>query len=190
MSMRTGRVSVPSSSGHRPDASSGTVECVGERSQSLLHQGIGRTDSLGSAARHGERLSPFFIRASAGRCRPTRAASEFESQSLLHQGIGRTRLRWQASSWRSCLSPFFIRASAGPASAACWRQCNGLSPFFIRASAGRLVIGYRRRRVGSQSLLHQGIGRTVRRHRLRLRLRVSVPSSSGHRPDLPCSTHP
>ena len=83
-------VSVPSSSGHRPDSSRLRCEIRG-RSQSLLHQGIGRTRRLSrSDRRYG--LSPFFIRASAGRncaC---------------------------AAQQRNCLSPFFIRASAGPAS--------------------------------------------------------------------------
>ena len=58
-------------------------------SQSLLHQGIGRTEQ-------------YII-----------SEKKFLSQSLLHQGIGRTMPRFLASGGGPRLSPFFIRASAG-----------------------------------------------------------------------------
>ena len=153
------------------------------RSQSLLHQGIGRTQSGHALNRLLSGLSPFFIRASAGR-RTGRAM--------------RPQIR---------LSPFFIRASAGRRLPNRQHARIRLSPFFIRASAGRSLRWIRAATVESQSLLHQGIGRTSCDSRAigsdsslspffirasagpdcsqadAQAADVSVPSSSGHRPD-------
>ena len=154
-----------------------------------------------------KRLSPFFIRASAGRGAGSRTSGSTMSQSLLHQGIGRTGLlggEWRQyrvsvpsssghrpdegtsppRSNRLCLSPFFIRASAGHCSAISRGKPRGLSPFFIRASGGPLLRYPGPTALESQSLLHQGIGRTTTGSRTSDETLVSVPSSSGHRPDM------
>ena len=154
--------SVPSSSGHRPDMTHRQMIFL-VASQSLLHQGIGRTALLA----HGMRREA--------------------SQSLLHQGIGRT----------PDVAPRCRRTAVSVPSSSGHRPDDvdrlndlfrdGLSPFFIRASAGRGEIGPLGADIKSQSLLHQGIGRTAISANIVNQLRVSVPSSSGHRPDIKSS---
>ena len=149
-------VSVPSSSGHRPD-SIVTKSAIFRSSQSLLHQGIGRT------------------------MLPACLITFVRSQSLLHQGIGRTSHNCSAEEAES-LSPFFIRASAGRVFPLPMEIRIGLSPFFIRASAG--LKGYDKEVTGpglSPFFIRASAGRLPSPRRLSET--VSVPSSSGHRPD-------
>ena len=249
-------VSVPSSSGHRPDGIDAHSGHALGLSPFFIRASAGPDRTL---ARQGwSCLSPFFIRASAGRPSARTLARRHRSQSLLHQGIGRTHA---PTSWpQQCnasqsllhqgigrtlciadkeyctgLSPFFIRASAGrgqtpaigsglvsvpsssghrpdldcdthgksfavsvPSSSGHRPDISrsvvammpfGLSPFFIRASAGRTIVPLSRSHWRSQSLLHQGIGRTEHRSMTRTGNLVSVPSSSGHRPDLRSTVH-
>ena len=153
------------------------------KSQSLLHQGIGRTWVFGLLV-HNQ-----------------------WSQSLLHQGIGRTNLRI----WETQMSLVSVPSSSGHRADLADDQHQlryiRLSPFFIRASGGPFRKTAATQQLASQSLLHQGIGRTwntwpIAKHAVsqsllhqgigrtaisltisRLGL-VSVPSSSGHRADL------
>ena len=155
-----GRVSVPSSSGHRPDRRQCTTLARRHRSQSLLHQGIGRTAPSTSLPSSAGRLSPFFIRASAGRSERTCMPSTAWSQSLLHQGIGRTHARtpghrllvWSQSLLHQGIGRTLLRYA--------W-QVLALSQSLLHQGIGRTAS---RSAVAmcrwSQSLLHQGIGRT------------------------------
>ena len=104
-------VSVPSSSGHRADPR--VVRTGHERlSQSLLHQGIGRTE--------------------AGLC----AGAVVGSQSLLHQGIGRTRDEKSLTESGRVSVPSSSGHRADRSCPAGSESHSGLSPFFIRASGG------------------------------------------------------
>ena len=152
-------------------------------SQSLLHQGIGRTHA-GSLPGLSHQVS---VPSSSGH-RPDvemiRSVHDIPSQSLLHQGIGRTLVSCPRRGGLR-LSPFFIRASAGRDKQKISIIAVGLSPFFIRASAGpkgggRIDVS-RFVSVPSSSG-HRPDPRAAPRS-LPPQVRVSVPSSSGHRPD-------
>ena len=106
-------------------------------SQSLLHQGIGRTERVGDAPRRRK------------------------SQSLLHQGIGRTAKNHHSTRARRVSVPSSSGHRPDEPSFPPPPPFAGLSPFFIRASAGPLGCVVQREAEMSQSLLHQGIGRTI-----------------------------
>ena len=201
-SVPTRRVSVPSSSGLRPDITAPTatasmgfssffirtsagrrmcgndVEVVGFSSffirtsaglldrgrnlctvsfQFLLHQDFGRTVLEGIDLSNTQ--FQFLLHQDFGRTRLSRQdVRSLRFQFLLHQDFGRTHVRIVPHG-REGFSSFFIRTSAGLYAAVVWVGEVCFSSFFIRTSAGRTSPP------------------------LRGRHRVSVPSSSGLRPD-------
>ena len=197
---RVGRVSVPSSSGLRPDRAGGGGGGRGAF-QFLLLQDFGRTCG-GSLLRPCRCFSSFFFRISAGRrCCPCCPRRLF--QFLLLQDFGRTYPR------RRCpcvprFSSFFFRTSAGQA---CPPSADlvmfqflllqdfgrthvqmllsvfvSFSSFFLRTSAGREGLGIPPYIVGFSSFFFRtSAGHTEAQYGHSVE--VSVPSSSGLRPD-------
>ena len=127
------KVSVPSSSGLRPDATARRVN--------------------GSSS-----FSSFFIRTSAGHTRATRTP-QMSFQFLLHQDFGRTpraRSPVTPTMFQFLLHQDFGRTAACNSS----RAGHGFSSFFIRTSAGPRRRSSRPVSM-FQFLLHQDFGRTA-----------------------------
>ena len=129
------RVSVPSSSGHRPD--------------------YARINKFGCTCR----LSPFFIRASAGPIIPREWVDQDWSQSLLHQGIGRTP--WPVTVTRAAMSQSLLHQGIGRTKVRVEKLLPPASQSLLHQGIGRTGwVGFCDEHAKSQSLLHQGIGRT------------------------------
>ena len=132
--------------------------CVTGDAGTVLHQGIGRTTH--GSAMHRQSWSQSLLHQGIGRTALLAHGMRREaSQSLLHQGIGRTR---------HSITPI-----------ATSRSQSLLHQGIGRTSQSRRLATASR----SQSLLHQGIGRTPYHSSGASPVLVSVPSSSGHRPD-------
>ena len=197
-------VSVPSSSGLRPDGELSTGGHI-TMFQFLLHQDFGRTSGV-----HETGACLWVSVPSSSGLRPDPRVHHRgecdEFQFLLHQDFGRTegegfmdRDTMVSVPSSSGLRPDIALMIVGAVLAVSVPSSSGLRPdrggvcikapfgfqFLLHQDFGRTVLGvYGEILQGFQFLLHQDFGRTVSRSGP-LTAMVSVPSSSGLRPDCP-----